>query len=76
MGLCISGPDRGPVPRRSVLTLSCDVHPGGFFSSPVSTTFSRGHFAEQYGDAMRAGWKETFAHGQRLFACPECSGKK
>lgn len=25
--------------------------------------------------AMRAGWKNTFERGERLWLCPRCSGK-
>jgi len=30
---------------------------------------------QQYADAMRAGWKDTFRGGERVFICPACSGK-
>ena len=60
MGLAIEAPDRGPIPRHSVLTLRCDVHPGDFFSAPREQTFTRGYFTDQYSDAMQAGWKEVF----------------
>ena len=65
---------RGALPRKVVLELTCDGQHG--FVPPTPQVFSSGGFVRQFSDAMSAGWKETFNHGERRFLGPCCSGKR
>lgn len=77
MGLKVIGIQfrRPPQPVETHLRLQCD--------KPGCDNFDRfAHvdgFAGQYAQAMRKGWKDTFAKvgngTERVFYCPVCSGK-
>jgi hypothetical protein len=70
----ITTKDWGRYPRDIRMVLICDRadHDPEVVGSQTFT----GGFIGCYRDAMAAGWKDTFAYGQRVFYGPCCSGKK
>lgn len=74
MGLAIEAVDEAaPVPRATRLVLCCDGDHGLF--SPEPAAFHGSGYIEQFGQAMRAGWKDTHRSGVRMIFGPCCSGK-
>ena len=75
MGLRITCPDESaPIPKPTVLVLECDGDHGLFPSQGAN--FERGGYIEQYAEAMRAGWRESWDRERgRIFLGPCCSGK-
>jgi hypothetical protein len=76
MGICITDGADG----RTLLVLTCDGDHGLFGSRGcrvLSQSFSHPDgYVGQYNDAMKAGWKDCFRDGRRVFLGPCCSGKR
>lgn len=73
MGLRITGPDRGPIPRRCRLVLTCDGNHG--LMSPPTRTWQSDEtgYIGAHSAAIAEGWSET---SERVL-CPDCMrGKK
>ena len=67
----------GPLPWPGVLMLTCDGHRRDLLQQGgmVQTFRHPDGFTAMYSHAMRAGWKDTFIDGERVFLGPCCSGK-
>lgn len=71
----VGDPSSYPEPAPIKLTLACDSETHGFFSVSQSFEHPDG-FMTMYHLAMISGWKDTFRKGERVFLCPDCSGKQ
>lgn len=64
-------------PLGCYLKFTCDSHNHrGFVKTTVSQRWDLNGYIANYSAAMKAGWKDTFRNGRRVFFCPNCSGKK
>lgn len=62
--------------QRTYLKFTCDSkNHKGFVKTVVSQRWELKFFEWNFRAAMKAGWKETFRNGRRVFLCPGCSGK-
>lgn len=64
-----------PYPLDVSVAFSCDSGKHGLFPPEAHVLTSPDGFIGAYSTAMRLGWKDTFRKGERIFLCPECSGK-
>lgn len=64
-----------PWPLATILTLTCDgAHPPPRMDR-MTQVFLVGSLPERLSAASRAGWKETYRDGRKLWLGPCCSGK-
>ncbi len=70
---CVSEFD--PLPRATVLVLTCDGEHDDLFP-PVESIFIEDGFTAQHAMAMRHGWREAVSNSKgRQWFGPCCSGK-
>jgi hypothetical protein len=65
--------ESAPVPRRTMLVLSCDLAEDMFCRGFEEFSDGDGGYIEHMAAAKRAGWVERQGRAGRLFVCARCA---